>query len=246
MVTNITTVETGNEYWVNVSVDDGELPRRGPYDSADEAAVVAAQLGAIRRRGLRQQVHASARLVEFDMGEDELQDKLAHLADDLEFISDLCQFSENILTEKQVKKKWKFDDATWEKLGSDDRLIEAVELEKTRRIRTGQQKRERAQVLVTKAPDVVSAIMLDDSANARHRIDASKTLNEFASNGPGQTAPAADRFIIQIDWAPIPHTEHYNKSIKPDADDVDPFNIDTGVIAAIAKKPTESGGGNTL
>ena len=45
------------------------------------------------------------------MGEVELQDKLAHLEDDLEFISDLCRFAENILTEKQVKKKWKFDDS---------------------------------------------------------------------------------------------------------------------------------------
>ena len=87
------------------------------------------------------------------MGEVELQDKPAHLEDDHEFISDLCRFSESILTEQAVRKKWKFDDSAWEKLGSDDKLIEAVELEKTRRVRTGQQKRERAQLLITKAPD---------------------------------------------------------------------------------------------
>ena len=125
-------------------------------------------------------------------------------------------------------------------------MIEAVELEKTRRVRTGQQKRERAQLLITKAPDILDSIANDVSASPRHRVDAIKVLDDFSATGPENTAPAADRFVIQINLG-ADHTERYSKSIKPDADDVDPFNIDTGVIAAIAaKKPQDTGNGGSL
>src|SRR6478672_4896195 len=115
-----------------------------------------------------------------------------------ELIADCVRFAEGLLTEAAVRKKYRFDDDAWEALGSNDELVEKIEAEKLRRIRDGSSKREKAQLLIVKAPDVVAAIMLDDNANARHRIDASKTLNDFASNGPGQSAPAADRFVITI------------------------------------------------
>jgi hypothetical protein len=117
--------------------------------------------------------------------------------EDHEFIADMARFADNLLSEKQVKKKYKFDDATWEALGKDDELISKIEEEKIRRIRTGQQKREKAQQLVVKAPDVLDAIMMDASASPRHRVDAIKVLDDFSATGPA-AAPAADRFIIQI------------------------------------------------
>ena len=43
-----------------------------------------------------------------------------NLTDNHEFIADLCRFAENILTEAQVKKKWRFDNDTWSRLGNDD------------------------------------------------------------------------------------------------------------------------------
>ena len=79
-------------------------------------------------------------------------------------------YSENILSEAAVKKKYRFDDATWASLGDNEALIEKIEAEKTRRIRNGDTKRERAQVLVTQAPDVLGGIMLDASASPKHRI----------------------------------------------------------------------------
>ena len=174
----------------------------------------------------------------------DLHGQPAHLEDNQEFVVDLCRFAEGLLTEAAVKKKYRFDDATWETLGSNDALVEAIENEKIRRIRSGQQKREKAQQLVVKAPDVVAAIMLDDNANARHRIDASKTLNDFASNGP-ESAPASDRFIIQINLGA--DTVRFDKSRAVDPNDIDPYNIDTSVVAAITmKKPTESGGGEPV
>ena len=173
----------------------------------------------------------------------DLHGQPARLEDDLEFVADCCRYSENIMTEQQVRKKWKFDDATWAKLGDDDKLVAAIELEKVRRIRSGTAKREKSQLLVTRAPDVMSNILLDSAASAKHRIDAAKVLDTFAANGPAG-APAADRFIISI--VLNGDTLNFNKSIAPDPNDVDPDHIDTSAIAAIAAKPTEGGGGDTL
>ena len=77
------------------------------------------------------------------------------LINDTEFITDLARYGEGVLTEAQVKRKYRgFDDDVWEKLGSDDALVDAIEAERTRRIRSGACVREKAQLLHTKAPDV--------------------------------------------------------------------------------------------
>ena len=176
----------------------------------------------------------------------ELHGQPAPTKDDSEFVTDLARFAEAIVSEADIKRKYRFGDEVWAKLGEDDELVRAIEAEKTRRVRNGASKREKAQQLVVKAPDVLGGIMLDASANPRHRIDSAKELNNFAANGPGATAPASDRIKIIINLGS--DTLRFDKSILPNADDVDPFNdVDTGAIAAIAaKKPTESGGGNTL
>jgi hypothetical protein len=175
----------------------------------------------------------------------DLHGQPVQLEDDLEFVADCCRFAEGILDEKAVKKKHHLSADVWERLGSDEKLIEAIEAEKVRRIRDGSSKRERAQVLVVQAPSVLGTIMNDPSASPRHRVDAIKTLDTFASNGP-ESAPAGDRFVITINLGS--DTLRFDKSIAPDANDVDPFNdTDTtppGLLAA--KKPTESGGGQPI
>jgi hypothetical protein len=114
-------------------------------------------------------------------------------------VSDLARFSEGVLTEASVKKRHHFDDATWEALGDNEALIEAIEAEKLRRIRSGAAKTEKAQHLVIKAPDTLSGIMLDPAQSARHRVDAAKTLNSFAESGPKDGPAAAEMFVIRID-----------------------------------------------
>ena len=146
------------------------------------------------------------------------------LIEDSEFITDCARYAEGLLSEKDVKKRHHFDEATWERLGENDTLIERIEAEKLRRIRNGSTKRERAQKLVAQAPGVLGDIMLDGNASPKHRIDASKTLDAFAANGPEATA-AADRFIITINLGS--DVERYNKSIAINANDVDPNDIDT-------------------
>jgi len=132
-------------------------------------------------------------------------------------LEDLARYSEGILSQQQVKKRWQelIDEKTWETLGSDDALVQAIELEKARRVRSGAAKRERAQQHIVKAPDILEKIMSDDSANARHRVDSIKALDALADPGP-QAAPPADRFIITIDLT----ADAKLRSAEPDPNDV--------------------------
>ena len=75
-----------------------------------------------------------------------------------------------------------------------------------------------------KAPEVLSGILLDPSASPKHRIDSAKVLDVFADNGP-QAAPAADRFIIQINLGED-YKLKFDKSIAPVANDKDVEIID--------------------
>jgi hypothetical protein len=160
------------------------------------------------------------------------------LEDDPEFIADCCRYAEKILSEEALKKKYHFDDSTWERLGNDEVLIATIELEKVRRIRNGITKRERAQQLVIQAPDVLSGILLDASASPKHRIDSAKALDAFAANGPEAT-PRGDRFVITINLGDD-HIEKYDRSIAVDVNDIDPNDTTPhGLLAAIAAKKSK-------
>jgi hypothetical protein len=150
------------------------------------------------------------------------------------------------LSEEAIKKKYRFDDATWENQTRSSKPF--IEAEKIRRIRNGSTKRERAQKLVVQAPDVLGGIMLDASASPKHRIDSAKALDAFAANG-SEAAPASDRFQITINLGA--DVLHFDKSIAVDANDVDPFNdTDTTpqeLLAAIAaNKRKDDGGGEPI
>jgi hypothetical protein len=121
------------------------------------------------------------------------------LIDNDAFISDMARFAEGGLSEKQIRKKYRFDDATWEILGSDDLICERIEDERIRRERSGQAKRELAQKHIVRGVEVLNTIASDTNANNRHRVDAIKTLDAIATP-PGQAAAAdQNRFIIRID-----------------------------------------------
>jgi hypothetical protein len=148
-----------------------------------------------------------------------------------ELLQDLARYSEGLYTEKFIRRKYRgvLSDADWEQLGSDEGLIEKIELEKTRRIRNGQAKREKAQQHIVKGPDVLEKIMSDPKSNARHVVDAIKTLDHLADPGP-QVASPADKFIITIDLS----ADAKLKSAEPDPNDV--ITIEATRPAAIADK----------
>ena len=170
-----------------------------------------------------------------------------------ELMVDCARFREGLLDEKAIRKKYRFDEAAWEALGNDE-MVRAIEEESARRVCTGQLKREKSQALIIKAPAILDSIASDVSASPRHRVDAIKTLDVMAANGP--TAAAAGPFFeitinlgSDVDGKPV--IEHYRKPIAIDINPRGPDDsetnddVDTGVIAAIAaKKSTESGGGD--
>src|SRR5215813_9220201 len=158
-------------------------------------------------------------------------DLASSLRENQELIEDLCRYSEGILTEKQVRQRWHLaNDEVWTSLGADD-FVERVELEKTRRIRSGATKRELAQLRVVAAPDVLSEILMDPKANARHRIDASKALDDLAGFAPQRSAVdnmGADIRAkgLEVDPANVLHIE---ATVRPDPDPDNTKIINTAV-----------------
>jgi hypothetical protein len=171
----------------------------------------------------------------------------ASLIDNDAFLTDMARFVEKALTEKQIKKKYRFDDEVWTDLGADDRLAEAIEARVAERIRNGACKRERAQQLVADAPKVLGDIMFSD-ASPRHKIDAARTLDGFAANGP-QSGAAGEKFVITINLGDGPgDVLHFEKTIKPNPpNDVNQDDTDTTTLAMIeANKQGNDGSGQPL
>jgi hypothetical protein len=135
-----------------------------------------------------------------------------------ELLADLARFSEGLYTEQFVRRKYRdlLNDDDWVHLATDDLLVEMVEAEKLKRVRNGAFKREKSQELIIKGPAILDDIMTDQKQSAKHRIDAIKTLDQLADNGPG-AAPEADRVIIRIDLtAGGGEVVEFNKSLKVD------------------------------
>src|SRR5262249_29880113 len=139
------------------------------------------------------------------------------LIDNVELVEDMARYSEGLVTQAQVKKKWRklIDEKTWEALGSNDELVEKIELEKVRRIRNGQAKREKSQQLIVKACEILDDIAQDTKASPRHRVDAIKTLDAFADNGPKAAPDTSEKFSIVINLG-----EDYRLRVGPNGSEV--------------------------
>ena len=181
------------------------------------------------------------------------------LIENQDFVSDFARFSESILDEKFLRRKYKFDNSVWEKLGSDERLIEAIEYERVKRMRNGDSAREKAQQIFVAAPSVLGGILNDNGANARHRIESARELRTIANVRP-QAVPSADMFQIVINLGS--DTEVYSKPRAVGLDDTgtrigesiaidvdDPGHVDTATLAAITIKNSsgnDSDGGRSI
>ena len=200
LVIDIRPIEIDGKHYVGMSMNGREMERRGPYPTAAAAEAMARELiTAAQEAATKVPPHA----------------EIADLKDNHEFLSDCCRLVENLTTESAVRKKWRFDAATWELLGSNDELVRAIEETKIQRVRSGAAKRERAQQHITKAPDILEKIMSDDSANARHRVDSIKALDALADPSP-QHAAAEQKFIIRIDLG----ADTRAKGLEPDPADL--------------------------
>ena len=146
---------------------------------------------------------------------DSVPDLAAQLLTDTQFVEDLARYSEKLLTEKFIRRKYNLTDDAWEQLGNNDELVDAIEAEKARRIRSGASKREKAQLHIVRAPDVLGKIMDDESQNSRHRVDAIKTLDSLADD-KSRAAQQDDRITIHIDLT----ADAKLKGIEPDPKDI--------------------------
>jgi hypothetical protein len=161
---------------------------------------------------------------------------------DHEFIVTMARFSEGLASEQSIRKKYGFTNETWQRLGKDDALFEAIELEKTRRIRDGSSKRERAQALVVEAPAVLGNILRNEKASAKHRIDSAKVLDQFAANGP-QAAPELERFVISINLG-ADYKLTFDKGIRPNPHDgVTVIDTTATDLSKIAQQEENNDGG---
>ena len=170
-----------------------------------------------------------------------------------QLVVDLARYRENLLDEKTIRKRYRFDESTWQKLGDDDELIRQVEEEVVRRVRDGSCKREKSAAINCERAGHSGQHRQRCPREPRHRVDALKVLDGMASTGGEAAAGQSDRFIITINLSGdgVDHVLHFDKSIKPDAFDVDPFNdVDTdvtatpwGMVAAIPTKKKDSDDG---
>jgi hypothetical protein len=149
-----------------------------------------------------------------------------------ELVDDLTRFAEGLLSESAVRKKWRLSEEIWEAFGSDDELVRAIEEAKIHRVRNGSFKRERSQQLVTSAPDVLSGLLLNEKNSPKHRIDAAKTLDAFAANGP-QNETEQDRIHIVINLG----ADLKAQGREPNPDDV--ITIDAAPRPSTQKQITD-------
>ena len=167
--------------------------------------------------------------------------KPAPLVEDDELLENLARYADGTLSEAQVKARHHLSNDVWEKLGSDDDLVRAVEAAKLRRIRTGATKGSAPKSRSSTRHQFLAKIMRSPDSNARHVIDSVKALDALATGG-AEAAAAGARFEIRIDLGSDtngnPIVETYSKSIAVDPNE----DIDTGVIAAIATKKPPGGG----
>jgi hypothetical protein len=161
-----------------------------------------------------------------------------------ELIQNLARYAEDLLSEHDIKKKYRFDNATWTQLCTDEKFIEAVEIERIRRTRLGLTARERAQKLFTETPTVLGNILHDETKPSRHRIEAAKEIRAVAATGPDAASASEEKFSIVINLG-----EDYklvvDKPIQPTPNDSNTIDSTAQeLLPVIAAKNREGNGGN--
>jgi hypothetical protein len=166
-----------------------------------------------------------------------------------DFVSDFARYSEGILDEKFLRRKYnQFDNDVWQSLGSDDELVSAIEAEKVKRMRNGDSAREKAQQLFVSAPSVLGGILNDSKANARHRIESAREIRAIAAVGPDST-PATDRFQLIINLTADGSSDprdviQFDKPRAVGIED-DAGTAPQDLVAIIATNKSTEGGGGT-
>jgi hypothetical protein len=114
------------------------------------------------------------------------------------FVADCCRHTEGLLSDNDLKTKWKLSEEDWVGLATNSLLLDAIKTERERRVFNGVAAREGAQRHFTKAFSVLRDILTDERVPPRHRIEAARELRQAAGNGPDAASMAGERVVIQI------------------------------------------------
>ncbi len=114
------------------------------------------------------------------------------------FISDCARFTEGVLAETDVKRKWGLSDEAWQGLEQNAAVLEAVKRERERRVMDGVAAAEAARWQFVKAPSVLGVILSSDEVSPRHRIEAARELRAIASADGGADRQSGEKFTVVI------------------------------------------------
>ncbi|RZN32305.1 hypothetical protein [Bradyrhizobium sp. Leo121] len=114
------------------------------------------------------------------------------------FVTDCARNIEGLRSDWELKETWGLDEHGWAGLAENASLLDAIKIERERRIRSGEAAREAAQQHFAQAPSVLNEILHDQTVSPRHRIEAAKELRQVAGSGLGTSGDRGERFIISI------------------------------------------------
>jgi hypothetical protein len=115
------------------------------------------------------------------------------------FITDCARNTEGLLSDLEIQTRYGLTNEDWEGLAGHSHLLNAVRVERDRRVLSGEAAREAAQRHFAKAPNVLGEILADEQMPPRHRIEAAKELRQAAFSDPTNAPAPSERFVINID-----------------------------------------------
>jgi hypothetical protein len=193
-------VQVGDQWWIDVAINDHKLKRQGPFKNADAAKTAA------DRFIQNWQPKTPAVPAKNDMVV--LFGKPVELTSDegRRFVADACRAAEGLIEDSELRTKYEIvSDADLKAISENPALIKAIRDERARRVRNSVAAREAAQRHFVKTPAVMDSIMSDQNANPRHRIEAAREIRATAtSGGDAENARDTERFVIRIDLSAAP------------------------------------------
>jgi hypothetical protein len=136
------------------------------------------------------------------------------------FITDATRAGEGVISDQDLLEKYELSIEELQAIANTKAVGRAIRNEREHRLRSGIATRELAAKSYFKAPTVLDSIMMDEQANARHRIESARELRVISTPENQNTPAQSERFVISI--VLNSDVETYDKSYKIDANDTPP------------------------
>jgi hypothetical protein len=120
------------------------------------------------------------------------------------FVTDLSRNKERLFSDAQVIEKYDITPDDWTAIAQNKALRLLVNAEHERRMLNGTAAQEAAAKVFAESPEVMGAILRDQQANPRHRIEASKELRATARFDDEKDVADAERYTITINLGNAP------------------------------------------